>query len=149
MNYIFMKKIFFVFTFALFIGISQVGASDIPTIYITTADSTAITSRDYWLENSSLRIIMPDGNAVYESSKAAVKARGHSTFTKPKKPFVIRLEEKSGLLGMTENRRWVLLANFMDHSLLRNSLALSIAKQTCLDWTPDSRFVDVVVNGEL
>lgn len=149
MNYTYMKKVFFIFILTLFIGISQVLATDIPTIYIATVDSAAITSRDYWMENSSLRIVMPDGSVVYESSNAAVKARGHSTFTKPKKPFAIRLEEKSGLLGMTENRRWVLLANFMDHSLLRNSLALSIAKQTCLDWTPDSRFVDVVVNGEL
>ena len=133
----------------LFVGISEAKASDIPTIYMTTPDSTAITSRDYWTENSTLRIVMPDGSVAYESTEVAIKARGNSTFTKPKKPFALKLKEKSGLLGMTPNKRWVLLANFMDHSFLRNTLALSIAKQTCLDWTPDSRMVDVVVNGQL
>lgn len=91
---------------------------------------------------------MPDGSVVYNSREVAVKARGNSTFTKPKKPFAVKLKGKNGLLGMTPNKRWTLLANFMDHSLLRNTLALNIAKQASLDWTPDSRMVDVVVNGQ-
>ncbi|MDO4160430.1 MAG: CotH kinase family protein [Prevotellaceae bacterium] len=128
---------------------NALAAFDIPTIYITTADSIAITSKDYWLENTTLEIVMPDGSVSYKSTKASVRARGNSTFNKPKKPFAIKLIEESGLLGMQESKRWILLANFMDHSLLRNSLALRIAKQTCLDWTPESRLVDVIVNGKL
>lgn len=131
-------------------GISEAFAAfDIPTIYITTSDSSAITSRDYWKDGTHLRIVMPDGDVSYESHSAAVRARGNSTFNKPKKPFAIKLNEECGILGMAANKRWVLLANFMDHSLLRNSLALAISKQTCLEWTPDSRLVDVVVNGNL
>lgn len=118
-------------------------------MYITTADSSAITSRDYWKRNTSVHIVMPDGSISYQSQTAAIRARGNSTFNKPKKPFAIKLENDVSLLGMTANNRWILLANFMDHSLLRNSLALAISKQTSLEWTTDSRLVDVVVNGEL
>lgn len=50
---------------------------------------------------------------------------------------------------MHPDKRCILLANFMDHSNIRNSLALEISRQTCLDWTPDGRFVDVVLNGKL
>lgn len=130
--------------------VPKIGAfNNIPTVYITTADSSAITSHDEWKNGSSVRIVLPDDSVVLDVADASVKARGHSTFTKPKKPYAIKLAEKSSLLGMTVGKRWVLLANFMDHSLLRNSLALEMAKQTCLEWTPDSRLVDVVVNGQL
>ena len=49
---------------------------------------------------------------------------------------------------MAPGKRWVLLANFMDHSLMRNSLAFSMAALTGLEWTPDWRFVNVVYNGQ-
>lgn len=142
------NKIYFTILL-IFFGLPALYAGNIPVMYITTADSSAITSRDVWKENTSVRIVMPDGSVSFQSAAVAIRARGHSTFSKPKKPFALKLESKASLLGMTANKRWVLLANFMDHSLLRNSLALAIARQTSLEWTPDSRLVDVVVNGKL
>lgn len=121
----------------------------LPTVYITTADGQAITSREVWKKGTTVRIVLPDSTVSYEANDVSVKSRGHSTFTKPKKPYALKLSRKSGLLGMKADRRWVLLANFMDHSNIRNSLALAIARQTSLDWTPDSRLVDVVLNGQL
>lgn len=142
------KNIWITITIAL-IACSPGLAGNLPTIHITTRDSSAITSREIWKENASLQIVMPDGSVSYQSDKVAIRARGHSTFSKPKKPFALKLENAAPLLGMEADKRWVLLANFMDHSLLRNSLALAIARQTSLEWTPDSRLVDVVVNGKL
>lgn len=91
---------------------------------------------------------MPDGTEDFCSSDVDVKGRGHSTFTKPKKPYAIRLDGRHPLLGMAPGKRWALLANFMDHSLMRNMLALELARRTSLAWTPDCRQVDVVVNGQ-
>lgn len=144
-----MKKRICFTVLMIFFGLSSLCAGRIPVVYITTADSSAITSRDYWKENTSVCIVMPDGSVSYQSNAAAIRARGHSTFSKPKKPFALKLENDAPLLGMTANNRWILLANFMDHSLLRNSLALAVAKRTSLEWTADSRLVDVVVNGKL
>lgn len=121
----------------------------IPTLYMDTKDGQAILSRDEWKDSTSFRLVMPDGSVAYQAGNVSVKARGHSTFNKPKKPYTFRLQEDKGLLGMRPDKRWILLANFMDHSNIRNSLALAISKQTSLDWTPDGRFVDVVLNGKL
>lgn len=121
----------------------------IPTLYIETKDRQAVVSRDVWKEGTMVRLVLPDGYTAYESSDVAVKSRGHSTFDKPKKPYVFKLPAKAGLLGMPEGRKWILLANFMDHSNVRNSLALEVARKTALDWTPEWRFVDVVLNGRL
>ena len=142
------KKVYGV-TLALWVCVISLLAGNLPTIYITTVDSTAITSREIWKENTFLKIVMPDGSVSYHSGEAAIRARGHSTFHKPKKPFALKLKNAAPLLGMEADKRWVLLANFMDHSLLRNSLALAIARQTSLEWTPDCRLVDVVLNGKL
>lgn len=144
-----MKKKIYLAILSVFISLASMFAGNLPVIYITTADSSAITSRDYWKENTTIRIVMPDGGISYQSKTISIKARGHSTFNKPKKPYVLKLENKVSLLGMASGKEWILLANFMDHSLLRNSLAFAISKQTSLEWTPDSRLVDVVVNGEL
>lgn len=144
-----MRKKIYLTILAVFIGLTSIFAGNLPVIYITTADGSAITSRDYWKENTVLQIVMPDGSTSYQSKTVSIKARGHSTFNKPKKPYVIKLENKIPLLGMASGKEWILLANFMDHSLLRNSLAFAISKQTSLEWTPDSRLVDVVVNGKL
>lgn len=121
----------------------------IPTLYMDTKDGQAVLSRDEWKDSTSFRLVMPDGTVVYQSGNVSVKARGHSTFNKPKKPYTFRLPKEKNLLGMRPDKRWILLANFMDHSNIRNSLALAISKQTSLDWTPDGRFVDVVLNGKL
>ena len=144
-----MRKKIYLTILAVFIGLTSIFASNLPVIYITTADGSAITSRDYWKENTAMQIVMPDGHISYQSEIVSIKARGHSTFNKPKKPYVFKLENKVPLLGMASGKEWILLANFMDHSLLRNSLAFAISKQTSLTWTPDSRLVDVVVNGKL
>lgn len=121
----------------------------IPTLYMDTKDRQAVLSRDIWKDSTLFRLVMPDGTVAYQAGNVAVKARGHSTFNKPKKPYTFRLQEEKGLLGMRPDKRWILLANFMDHSNIRNSLAFAISRQTSLDWTPDGRFVDVVLNGKL
>ena len=127
-----MRKKIYLTILAVFIGLISMLAGNLPVIYITTADSSAITSRNYWKENTAMQIMMPDGHISYQSEIVSIKARGHSTFNKPKKPYVFKLENKVSLLGMASGKEWILLANFMDHSLLRNSLAFAISKQTSL-----------------
>ncbi|MCD8319125.1 MAG: CotH kinase family protein [Paraprevotella sp.] len=120
----------------------------IPTLYIQTQDGKPILSRDEWKDQCVFSFVLPDSTVAFQSSKVSIKARGHSTFSKPKKPFVFKLDRDFGFSGMKPGKNWLLLANFMDHSNIRNSLALAIARQTDLDWTPEDRFVDVVINGK-
>lgn len=124
----------------------EAGDRNIPLIEITTADGTAVVTRD-WHQNTALKVVMPNGSTVLEDHHVWVKAHGNSSFNKPKKPLTLKFDHDVSLLGMTPNRKWFLVSNFMDHSLLRNALALTIARQTALAWTSDWRMVDIVVNG--
>lgn len=133
--------------FALLIALGSARADHgLPTLIITTADGTDIDARA-WRPQTTVRLLSAGKHTLFVDNRAKVKARGHSSFEKPKKPFALKLSRARSLLGMPATRRWVLIAGFMDHSLLRNRLALAVAQQTALDWTPTGRMVWVVQNG--
>lgn len=138
------KPIFLVLAFW---AVAAAANGNLPTIYIVTPGGVEITSREAWTPGASMEIVLPDGRKAFSSPNVEIRLRGHSTAGKPKKPYAIRLATACSLLGMPAAKRWQLLANFMDHSNMRNSLALAIARQTSLEWTPRSHMADLVVNG--
>ena len=77
-----------------------------------------------------------------------IRGRGNATWTYPKKPYRLKLDEKSPLLGMNEHKDWVLLANYCDKSLLRTGISFKLSELMGFAWTPDSRFVELVLNDE-
>jgi hypothetical protein len=76
-----------------------------------------------------------------------IRGRGNSTWTLAKKPYKIKLAKKAKLLGMSEAKQWVLLANHSDKTLLRNELGFEISRRLGLAYTPASRLVEVILNG--
>lgn len=76
----------------------------------------------------------------------AVRLRGNTTQSMPKKPYAIKLEDKVEVLGMPKHKRWVLLANWLDRTMLRNDLAFYLAHQTDT-WAPHGQPVELVLNG--
>lgn len=120
---------------------------DLPVVSIETPVQAAIVSKDNWLGNSKMIIQKKDGGI--ERLATSIKGRGNSTWSYPKKPYAIKLDKKAAVLGMSKHKRWALLANWMDRTLLRNSVAFEIAKKTKdLGWTPKGEFVEVILNGK-
>lgn len=99
----------------------------IPAVYLTTSDPSAIIKEDY--ADCTVQIDAGMTNGRYESTEVLtgkIRGRGHSTWEWPKKPYKIKLDDKASLLGMSEAKRWVLLANYADESLLRNTAAFEM-----------------------
>lgn len=121
----------------------------IPAVFLTTDDPDSITKEEYAPCTVQIDAGMTDGQ--YESTdviNAEIRGRGHSTWEWPKKPYKIKLEEKTSLLGMTEAKRWVLLANYADESLLRNTIALEVTRTfDSFRFVPHAIPVDVYING--
>ncbi|MBQ2121850.1 MAG: CotH kinase family protein, partial [Bacteroidaceae bacterium] len=78
----------------------------------------------------------------------SIRGRGNSSWNYPKKPYALKLDEASEILGMPAHKRWVLLANYMDRTLLRNHMAFKIGEASGLPYTPRGQFVEVVMNGK-
>lgn len=78
----------------------------------------------------------------------SIKGRGNSTWGYPKKPYALKLDKKAEILGMPKHKRWCLLANWMDRTMLRNAVTFEISRKTGLDWTPRGQFAELVLNGK-
>lgn len=80
-----------------------------------------------WVESDQISIYYPDGSTNIENAYCGVRLRGNTTQQYPKKPFAIKFKDKQSVLGMPKHKRWVLLANWLDHSMIRNAVAFDIA----------------------
>ena len=114
--------------------------SDYPVIAISAPSNLG---REYM--TGSVTVI--DGGEVIES-EVEIKIRGNSTSAAPKKPYNIKFPEKASLFGMEEGKKWSLLANMFDKTLLRNKLALDFGGRLELDYVSQSEFCEVWVNGK-
>lgn len=87
-------------------------------------------------------------NNVVNASLEEIKGRGNFTWLLEKKPYQLKFDTSTSLLGMPKAKTWILLANHADPSLLRNKVALDLAAQIGIAGSPDARFVDLTINGE-
>lgn len=91
------------------------------------------------------------GNGEYADitgATATIKGRGNSTWNWPKKPYKIKFGGAIDVLGMGANKHWVLLANIVDKTLMRNLVAMKIASMmTNLEWTPSCVPVELYIGG--
>lgn len=122
--------------------------TNLPTVFITTPNFQEITSKEEWVSGTKIVIANAGAeNAVYTNS--SIRGRGNSTWAQAKKPYALKLSSKRKVLGMAKHKRWVLLANYFDRSLIRNALTFELGRQTALAWTPNGEFVNLVLNGVL
>lgn len=119
---------------------------NIPVISINTSHNQDINSKEYYLDADFSLIDTANSKLFLDDIK--IKARGNTTFTKAKKGFTLKLEEKTSLLGMPKHKRWNLIANYMDNSFLRNEAAFYISRKLNMDYTVRGQFVNLVINGK-
>lgn len=122
--------------------------SGLPIVFIETPNGKIIPNKHSdWLAGSKLTIYNSDWTVAFDGSMG-IRGRGNSTWGYPKKPYAIKLDEKNEILGMPKHKRWVLLANWLDRTLLRNAASFDLASRSGLAYTPRGQFVEVFINGE-
>ena len=87
-----------------------------------------------WVEDDQITVYNPDGTVDCATTDCGVRLRGNTSQVYPKKPFAIKLTEKKSMLGLPKHKRWVLLANWLDHSMIRNTVAFDIAQVIEYAW---------------
>ena len=119
----------------------------LPIVYVDTENGRGVYSKETYVPATvSIR-----GKRGYESLpevSCSIRGRGNTTWTWPKKPYLLKLDEKEHVLGMHKHKRWVLLANFMDRTLMRNLVSMKVSSMTSLAWTPSCVPVELVLNGK-
>jgi len=119
----------------------------IPTIIVTSDGYSEITSKD---DNIPCTVkVFKDGvSTPLVDGEAIIHVRGNATAGYPKRPYKIRFKEKQSLCGMTENRDWVLLALYCDHSLIRETFLHKLAEKVDMPYQIHHKYVMLKINGQ-
>lgn len=127
-------------------GKSYKRSTDVPAIYIEGASGVNISTY------VSCRVVAIDavGGSYQEvvDSDATIRIRGNSTSSGAKKPYNIKFSSKINLFGMGKGKRYCLIANLYDPTLIRNQAVFDFARGMGAKYTPDSMLVDVYFNGK-
>ena len=118
-----------------------------PVIAIDT-QGMAVDSRDYYV-GCEIDILNTREEYTFRDKTARIRGRGHSTWAFPgKKPYRLKFDKKINLFGSGEEKDWILLANYIDRSLIRNHITYSIASLfETQKYTTTSISVEVYING--
>lgn len=120
---------------------------NVATIYITTDEPGIYEIFDKTTKFPSHIVV--DGAGIYddiESTPITFRGRGNSTLNYKKKPYNIKFESKTRICDFKKAKSYVLLANWIDGSFMRNYAAFSFAKLIGMPYSNSCRPVDVYLN---
>ena len=131
------------------ISVNQAIDSGIPTVFLNTENRVELINKTDKV-NSTVVIIDENGNELLNDSDITFGGRGNSSWGMPKKCYSLKFKAKTKILEMNKSKKWVLIANYADKTLLRNDFAYYLGRNVCTDmeWNPSFKSVNFVKNDE-
>lgn len=129
-------------------------SGDVGTVYVNTDSGSlaTITDKDHEGEEpGSVMVVQPNGEVDYVGILKKISGRGNGTWEEgdgTKLPYNINLEKAASLLGMNSAKKWSLLANSGDSSLLKDQITYDFAKYIGIDYQPVCKPVDLYINQQ-
>ena len=122
--------------------------TNLPTVVINTWGGKAVTSKTTYID-SNIYFISEDGKNLLSTIQTSIRGRGNASWGFPKKPYKIKFTEKLSPLGApARDKKWTLINNYGDKTLMRNILAFEVSRRVGMAYTPFCTPVDVIFNGE-
>jgi hypothetical protein len=121
----------------------------LPIVFIDLESGREVASKENY-EFGTVKIVGADDFEGLEEQEFEIHGRGNSSWgTFRKKPsYTFKLDKAEEVLGMPAHKKWVMIGNYRDKTLLRNSVAWWLSERLpALAWTPRYRQVEVVLNG--
>lgn len=135
----------------------QTDVENVNVLYSAHVPSVEITTESGGMENfkvskavkesGTIEIVGENGAVSYSGKIAEIRSRGNVTFCMEKQPYQFKLEKPADLLGMGTAKTWLLVADFVDESGIRNVIALDMAERAGMEYVPEWRAVDLYCNG--
>lgn len=125
-------------------------SANVATMFIDTlsGDIERVHKDKTYSEQTSVMLYTDEGILDLSDSTAYIRGRGNLTWYYGKRPYLLTLSSEMDVLGMGAATKWILLANAADSTNLNNKLVMELASRTGQGWSPESRFVDLYINGE-
>ena len=144
---------------------SQIPDNGLPVVYLTIDESRGTieamnTDPDHeTMCYGTMSIDVPDDFHYCDMKDVACKdlaetdmemrGRGNTTWGYAKKPYKVKLtgEEKVNVLGLGKNRHWVLIANALDKTLMKDRMTAWLGDAIGMEFTPRGEPVDLVMKN--
>ena len=121
--------------------------TNLPTVSIHTQHNEIPYDKIHQIV-SQLTIISDNGTKLLSES-GTTRERGNYSRSTPKKPYRIKFDKKQHVLDApAKAKKWTLIHNYGDKTLMRNLLAFELSRQLGMTYTPFGTAVDVLLNGE-
>ena len=121
--------------------------TNLPTVSIHTLNGEIPYDKVHEIV-SQLTIISNDGTHLL-SEPGSTRERGNYSRNFDKKPYRIKFDEKQHVLDApAKAKKWTLINNYGDKTLMRNLLAFELSKRLGMPYTPYGTAVDLLLNGE-
>jgi len=122
--------------------------TNLPDVIIHTTNAAEILNREDYVRGT-ISFISENGTKIH-TDNLDIRGRGNASWSMfPKKPYRIKLDHKSRVLGLPANERsWTLINNYGDKTLMRNLLAFDLSQRLQMSYTPAGVPVNVYLNGE-
>ncbi|MDR3266719.1 MAG: CotH kinase family protein [Tannerella sp.] len=106
---------------------SHVGqVTNLPTISIHTTNNQMINSKETYVKG----IVSVIDGAYFHTDSLDIRGHGNASWVFPKKPYRMKLYNKTQLLGNPANEKnWTLINNYCDKTLMRNLIAFDISRR--------------------
>jgi hypothetical protein len=124
----------------------------IPVVTINTLNSTPITSKEEYIPATLSMVSFNEDDIeipLILNASLQIRGRGNSSWSSmPKKSYRLKFDDSVFFLTTYKEKDWNLIANFADHTLIRNFLAYNLSRSMNMDFSPTAQFIDLYLNGE-
>ena len=120
--------------------------TNLPHVYINTFTGQGIYSKTEYVYARMWYVDEEDNVQFFDSLE--IRGRGNATWGLAKRPYKLKFHQKAKLLGKgyANARKWTLLANHGDKTLIRNAVTALMGERAGLKFNPGAKFVDLTLN---
>ena len=119
--------------------------TNIPLIVVNTEGTINFKKKS---EKTDCNVIVINNGKISTKQTGTIRIRGNSSKDLEKKSFQINFDKKEKILDMpAKAKKWGLLANHMDKSLIRNLVAFKISSLLGQKYSPACKSIDLIIDG--
>ncbi len=111
-------------------------STGLPEIHVNLTDypdwTDLLKDQTHTKETEYSATLYMEGNGMYDDlplQNVTFRGRGNSTWNLPKTPYRFKMSSKTSVCGMKKAKSFVLIANYIDCTLMRNAIALWVSQR--------------------
>ena len=122
--------------------------TNLPLFVINSENGEMPQGRDKQTKINANFVIVNEGKVNIKKT-GTIKLRGNLSLNSEKKPYLIHFDEKTKILDMpAKAKKWTLIPNMYDKTLMRNILGYQMSFIFGLKYSPSCRYIDLILNGD-